>query len=187
MGVCTIAKKNLIYAKYRQTMTKNVLILAEDNFRDEELFYPLYRLREEGFKLVVAARQKEVKGKFGIPVKADKEISECRPEDFDAVIIPGGYAPDKLRTYDEVLHIVRKMDASGKVVAAICHAGWVIASAGIIKDKQVTSYQAIKDDMTNAGGKWSDKEVVVDGNLVTSRKPEDLPAFCREIIRKLSP
>ena len=168
-------------------MAKNVLILAENNFRDEELFYPLYRMREEGFNVVVAARQKEVTGKFGIPVKTDKEISECRAEDFDALIIPGGYAPDKLRTYDEVLDIVRKMDESGKVVAAICHAGWVIASAGIIKGRQVTSYHAIKDDMTNAGGKWSDKEVVIDGNLITSRKPEDLPAFCREIIRNLAP
>ena len=167
-------------------MTKNVLILAEDNFRDEELFYPLYRMREEGFKVIVAARSKEITGKFGIPVKADRKISECNAEEFEAVIIPGGYAPDKLRTYEEVLDIVRKMDDSGKVVAAICHAGWVIASAGIIKGRQVTSYAAIKDDMTNAGGEWSDKEVVVDGNLITSRKPEDLPAFCREIIRKLN-
>jgi len=100
--------------------------------------------------------------------------------------MPGGYAPDKLRMYDEVLEIVRSMNSAGKVVAAICHAGWVIASADIIKGKNVTSYVAIKDDMANAGGKWSDKEVVVDDNLITSRKPEDLPAFCREIIKKLA-
>ena len=167
-------------------MTKNVLILAEDNFRDEELFYPLYRMREAGFNAVVAARQREVRGKFGMPVKADRKLSDCRAEDFDAVIIPGGYAPDKLRTYEEVLDLVRKMDESGKIVAAICHAGWVIASAGIVRGKQVTSYVAIKDDMTNAGAKWSDSEVVVDGNLITSRKPEDLPAFCREILGRLS-
>ena len=166
-------------------MTKNVLILAEDNFRDEELFYPLYRMREEGFNVVVAARQSQVKGKFGMPVKADKNLSDCRAEDFDAVIIPGGYAPDKLRMYEEVLDLVKRMDESGKVVAAICHAGWVIASAGIIKGRKVTSYVAIKDDMTNAGAEWNDSEVVVDGNLITSRTPEDLPAFCREIIGKL--
>ena len=168
-------------------MAKKVLILAENNFRDEELFYPLYRMREAGLNVIVAARRKKVTGKFGIPVKADREISGCSAEEFEAVIIPGGYAPDKLRTYEEVLDIVRKMNSSGKVVAAICHAGWVIASAGIIKDRQVTSYRAIKDDMINAGGQWSDKEVVVDGNLITSRKPEDLPAFCREILRKICP
>ncbi|MBI2664057.1 type 1 glutamine amidotransferase [Candidatus Woesearchaeota archaeon] len=163
-----------------------VLILAEDNFRDEELVYPMYRMREAGFKVTVAARKNEVKGKFGVPVAADKDSRKCKADDYDAVIIPGGYAPDKMRTYPEMLGIVREMDRKGKVVAAICHAGWVIASASIIKGRKVTSYAAIKDDMINAGGKWSDKEVVVDGNLVTSRKPEDLPAFCREIIRKLS-
>jgi len=167
---------------------KKVLILAEDDFRDEELVYPLYRMKEAGFDVVVAARgKKEVKGKFGIPVTVDKEISKCRAKDFDAVIIPGGFAPDKLRMYDEVLDIVREMNAMKKVVAAICHAGWVIASANIIKGKKVTSYVAIKDDMINAGGKWSDKEVVVDGNLITSRKPSDLPAFCKKIIEKLTP
>jgi len=167
-------------------MTK-VLILAEDYFRDEELIYPFYRMKEAGFEVVVASRnKKEVKGKFGLPVKVDMEISDCKADEFDAVIVPGGYAPDKLRMYEEVLAIVKEMDATGKVVAAICHAGWVIASAGIIKGKNVTSYISIKDDMENAGGKWTDEEVVVDGNLITSRKPEDLPAFCREIIKKLA-
>jgi protease I len=168
-------------------MTK-VLILAEDYFRDEELVYPLYRMREAGFEVTVAALgKKEVKGKFGLPVSVDKEISDCNADEFDAVIIPGGYAPDKLRTYEEVLSIVKEMNSKGKVIAAICHAGWVIASAGVIKGKNVTSYASIKDDMENAGGKWSDEEVVVDGNLITARKPDDLPAFCREIINKLTP
>ena len=165
-----------------------VLILAEDNFRDEELVYPMYRMREEGYDVVIAARdKKEVKGKFGVPVKVDSEISDCKADDFDAVIVPGGYAPDKLRMYDEVLEIVKDMNKAGKVVAAICHAGWVIASADVIKGRKVTSYVAIKDDMINAGGRWVDKEVVVDDNLITSRTPEDLPAFCREIIKKLTP
>ena len=167
-------------------MTKKILILAEDDFRDEELFYPLYRMKEAGFGVSVAARgKKEVKGKFGIPAKVDVEISDCGHDDFDAVIIPGGFAPDKLRTYKEVLELVRKMDESGKMVAAICHAGWVVASAGIVRGRKVTSYEAIRDDMVNAGGKWEDGEVVVDGNLITSRKPSDLPAFCAEIIRSL--
>ena len=142
-------------------MTK-ILILAEDNFRDEELIYPLYRMKEAGYEVVVAARDKqEVKGKFGIPVKVDKNISDCEESDFDAVILPGGYAPDKLRMYEEVLDIVGGMNSAGKVVAAICHAGWVIASADIIKGKNVTSYIAIKVDMVNAGGKWTDKEVAL--------------------------
>jgi len=173
--------------KRTRKMTKKILILAEDNFRDEELVYPYYRMKEEGYSVVVAAPGKKVcKGKFGISVTVDRDVSECKPGVYDAVIIPGGFAPDKLRMSKEVLHLVREMNKNGKVVAAICHAGWVIASAGIIHGKNVTSYIAIKDDMVNAGGNWSDKEVVVDGNLITSRKPEDLPAFCREILKKLS-
>ena len=167
-------------------MVKKVLILAEDDFRDEELIYPYYRMIEEGLEVVVAARgKKRVVGKFGLPVAVDAEISECVKCEFDAVIIPGGFAPDKLRTYEEVLEVVRAVHLAGGVVAAICHAGWVLASADVIKDKKVTSYVAIKDDMVNAGGKWEDSEVVVDQNVITSRKPSDLPAFCREIIKKL--
>lgn len=167
-------------------MTKKILILAENDFRDEELFYPLYRMREEGFEVSVAAgEKKEVKGKFGAPAKADMEISDCRHYDFDAVIIPGGFAPDKLRMNKDVLEFVRNMDESGKTIAAICHAGWVVASAGIVRGRKVTSYEAIRDDMVNAGGIWEDEEVVVDRNLITSRKPSDLPAFCKEIIRSL--
>ena len=168
-------------------MAKKILILGDDNFRDEELVYPYYRMREAGFEVTVAGinSKKEVKGKFGIPVAVDKDVSRCRAKDFDAVIVPGGFAPDKLRMSKDVLRIVKEMHDAGKVVAAICHAGWVIASAGVVKGKTVTSYEAIKDDMVNAGANWVDKEVVVDGNLITSRKPEDLPAFCREILKKL--
>ena len=167
-------------------MSKRVLILAEDNFRDEELVYPLYRMKEAGYRVTVAAKGKhEVHGKFGMPVSVDTDLSKIKATDFDAVIIPGGYAADKLRMYKEVLSIVKNMNTSGKIIASICHAGWVIASADIIRDRNVTSYISIKDDMVNAGGKWEDKEVVVDGNLITSRKPEDLPAFCKEIIKKL--
>lgn len=164
-----------------------ILIIAEDLFRDEELVYPMYRMKEAGHDVVVSAKGKEVvKGKFGIPVDVDKDISEINAEEFDAIIIPGGFAPDKMRQYPEMLDVVRKMNDAGKVVAAICHAGWVLASADVIKGKKVTSYVAIKDDMANAGGIWSDEEVVVDGNLITSRQPGDLPAFCKAILSKLT-
>ncbi len=163
----------------------NVLIVADDNFRDEELVYPYYRMLEAGHEVVVAAHdKKEVKGKFGVPVTIDKDISKVHSKDFDALIIPGGFAPDKLRMNKDVLKLVREMNQE-KVVAAICHAGWVLASADVIRGKKVTSYEAIKDDMKNAGGIWSDEEVVVDGKLITSRKPQDLPAFCKAILAAL--
>jgi len=106
-------------------------------------------------------------------------------EDFDAVIIPGGYAPDRMRRNEAMVKLVREMFEKGKVVAAICHAGWLPASAGILRGKRMTSFSAIKDDMVNAGAQWEDAEVVVDGNLITSRTPDDLPAFCVAIISKL--
>jgi len=167
-------------------MAKKVLILVADNFRDEELIYPYYRMQEAGFEVVLAGLgKKKYKGKFGVPIEVDKDVSDCRPGVFAALIIPGGLAPDKLRMSKEVLKIVRIMHGNGKIIAAICHAGWVLASAGIVSGKKVTSYEAIKDDMINAGANWVDKEVVVDGNLITSRKPEDLPDFCREILNQL--
>lgn len=165
-------------------MTK-IIILVENQFRDEELFYPYYRMKEEGYNVVVAGPEsKTYLGKFGIPIEAES-IENQNPDDFDAVIVPGGYAPDKMRMNSKMLEVVRKLSENGKVVAAICHAGWVLASADVIKDKKVTSYKAIKDDMKNAGGIWEDSEVVVDGKLITSRTPEDLPAFCKAIISKL--
>jgi protease I len=123
--------------------------------------------------------------KYGIPVSVDKKASELKADDFDLVIIPGGYAPDKMRIHPEMVNLVRDAFRKGKVVAAICHAGWMLASAGILKGKRATSYVAIKDDMINAGALWEDSEVVRDGNLITSRKPDDLPAFCRTIIEAM--
>ena len=168
------------------TNGKNVLILAEDHYEDLELWYPKLRLIEEGAKVVVAGTgEKSYKGKNGYPLTVDGSIKDYKAKDFNAVVIPGGWAPDRLRRYKEVLDFVREMHTSGKVVAAICHAGWVLASAGIVKGKNMTCFSAIKDDMVNAGANYSDKEVVVDGNLITSRTPADLPAFCREIIKAL--
>ena len=161
--------------------------MAESQFQDLELLYPKYRLIEEGAKVVVAGTgEKSYKGKYGYPVDVDGNIKDYKARDFDAVVIPGGWAPDFLRRHKEVIDFVREMDKQKKVVAAICHAGWVLASAGIVKGKNVTCFSGIKDDLINAGARYSDKEVVVDGNLITSRKPDDLPAFCKEIIKALS-
>jgi protease I len=123
--------------------------------------------------------------KHGYPVKVDLGAEQARAEDFDGVVVPGGYAPDILRRHAAVLRLVREAHEQGKVVAAICHAGWVLASAGILKGRKVTGFSAIRDDMVNAGAEFLDREVVVDGRLITSRQPDDLPAFCREIIRAL--
>jgi protease I len=166
---------------------KRVIILAENQFQDLELLYPKYRLIEEGAKVIVAGTgEKNYKGKYGYPVDVDANIKDCKAKDFDAVVIPGGWAPDFLRRSKEVVDFVKEMSRQNKVVAAICHAGWVLASADIVRGKKVTCFSAIKDDLINAGAKYSDEEVVVDNNLITSRKPDDLPAFCREIIKALS-
>ena len=166
---------------------KKVLIFAENYYEDLELWYPKIRLTEEGAKVIVAGTgEKTYKGKNGYPLEVDGEVKDYKAKDFDAVIVPGGYAPDKLRRYKEVLNFVKEMYKSGKVVAAICHGPWVLVSAGILKGKKVTCVNVIKDDVINAGAQYFDQEVMVDGNIITSRKPDDLPAFCREIIKALS-
>ncbi len=166
---------------------KKIAILLEDYYQVLEVWYPYLRLREDGIRtvLVGTGRQKEYKSKDGYPAQEELSIKNAKSDEFDGVVIPGGYAPDLLRRYDEVNQFVKKMFEAGKVVAAICHGGWVLVSADVIKDKEVTAFFAIKDDMINAGGKFHDKEVVVDGNLITSRNPYDLPAFCREIVKQL--
>lgn len=164
-----------------------VAVLVEDNYQVLEVWYPYLRLREEGIEtlFVGTGRRKEYKSKEGYPAVEELPIEKARVADFSAVVIPGGYAPDILRRYKEVNKFVREMYEKNKIVAAICHGGWVLVSAGIVKGKKVTGFFAIKDDLVNAGGKFIDKEVVVDGNLVTSRKPYDLPPFCKEILRKI--
>lgn len=166
--------------------SKTVGILVEDLYQDLEVWYPLFRLQEEGFNVLVIGTGKEIyRSKHGYEIKADVSVDKVRIEDLDGIIIPGGYAPDILRRYPQVNNLVKKLFNQGKVVASICHGGWVLISAGILKGKKLTSFSAIKDDIVNAGGIYEDGEVVVDGNLITSRKPEDLPAFLREIIRGL--
>lgn len=165
---------------------KKVAVLVEDQYQVLEVWYPYLRLREDGIQTVlVGTGKKEYKSKEGYPAEEELSIEKAKTCDFDAVIIPGGYAPDILRRYEEVNNFVRDMYKEGKLVAAICHAGWVLVSSGILKAKKVTGFYAIKDDLINAGAQFIDKEVVVDGNLITSRNPYDLPAFCAEIVKKL--
>jgi len=167
--------------------SKRIAILAEDMYQELELWYPLLRMREAGAEVqVIGTGSAETYGsKHGYPVAVDAAADEVRAEDFDAVVIPGGYAPDRMRRYPALVDFVREMDAQGKVVAAICHAGWVLASAGVLRGRRATCFFAIKDDLVNAGAAYVDAEVVRDGNLITSRTPDDLPAFCRTIIAAL--
>lgn len=164
-----------------------ISILVEKFYQDLEVWYPYLRFREAGFKteFVGVGGVKSYTGKNGYPLTAERDIREVKASALKALIIPGGWAPDFLRQNADVLSLVREMDREGKPIGAICHAGWVIASAGIVKGRKLTSYAAIKVDLMNAGAEWMDAEVVVDKNLVTSRTPADLPAFCREILKIL--
>ena len=163
-----------------------IALLAEDVYEDLELLYPLYRFREAGAEVtVVGPKRTTYHSKHGYPVDADRASSEVDASQFDAVIIPGGYAPDKMRRDSDLVRLVHEAARRGAIVAAICHAGWMLAEADICRDKTLTSVGAIKTDLINAGARWVDREVVQDGNLITSRTPPDLPAFCRAIIAAL--
>lgn len=166
---------------------KRVAVLAENMYQELELWYPLLRLREAGVEVVAVGtgRAKTYKGKYGYPIDEDCAASEISAAELDGIVIPGGYAPDILRRYAPVLKLVKDCYEQGKVVAAICHAGWVLVSAGACKGRKATCFSAIKDDLINAGAEYVDEEVVRDGNLITSRKPDDLPAFCRTILEAL--
>ena len=166
---------------------KRIAILAENNYQEMELWVPYYRMKEEGaeVRVVGAGGNRSYASKHGYPVAVDVQADAVSAVEFDAVIVPGGYAPDMMRRHEAMVKLVREATQQGKVVAAICHAGWMLASADVIRGKKVTSFFSIKDDMTHAGGQWVDQEVVVDGTLITSRKPDDLPAFCREIVKAL--
>ena len=166
---------------------KKALIFAEELYEDLELWYPYYRLIEEGASVTIAAPEiRQYSGKNGYPLKPDTTFKGISADQFDILIIPGGFAPDKLRRYKEVLEITRDFHEAKKVIAFICHAGWVPISAKILNGKNVTCVPAIKDDIENAGAIYHDKEVVVDENIITSRRPPDLPAFCRAITEHFS-
>ena len=166
---------------------KKIAILVEDMFNVFEFWYPYYRLKEAGAGvLVVGSGRKEVfTGKPATDVRADVAADNAAADALDGVIIPGGYAPDMMRRYPAMVQLVKDIFGQGKLVAAICHAGWVPASAGILSGRRLTSFFAIKDDLINAGAQWVDEAVVVDGNLITSRTPDDLPAFMRAVIEAL--
>jgi len=166
---------------------KRIAILAENMYQEMELWVPYYRLKEEGaeVKVVGAGGAKTYTSKHGYPVNVDVQADQVTAVEFDAVVVPGGYAPDMMRRHEAMVRLVREAAQNGKVVAAICHAGWMLVSAGILKGRQATSFFSIKDDLIAAGADWRDAEVVIDGNLITSRKPDDLPAFCRAIISAL--
>ena len=168
-------------------MPKKVLILVEQEFQDMEALYPFYRFKEAGFDVKVAGSDAKVyKGKYGYPLETDGKIDDFNADDFDAVIIPGGWAPDYMRRNKVMVDFVKQMNKKGKIVAAICHAASMLVSADILKDRKMTCFMAVKDDAINAGANYVDEEVIVDKNLITSRTPDDLPAFCREIIKALS-
>jgi protease I len=167
---------------------RKIAVLVADLYQEMEVWYPLLRFREDGAETIAIGAEagKTYTSKKGYPVISDKSIADVSAKDFDAVIIPGGWAPDTLRQDERVLKFLREIDKAGKIVAAICHAGWVLCSADILRGRKATCFKAIKDDVIHAGAKYSDEEVVVDGNLITSRVPTDLPAFCREVAKALA-
>ena len=171
-----------------QLSGKTIALLVDNIYQEMEVWYPLYRLREAGAQVVtVGAKAGETyASKLGYPVHCDRSYDEVSAAQFDGVVIPGGYAPDHIRRHAKANQLVRDMDAQGKLVASICHAAWVLCSADILKGRKATCFFAIKDDVIHAGAHWVDAEVVVDRNLVTSRKPDDLPAFCRAMISVLT-
>jgi len=163
---------------------KKVIALVSEDFEDLELWYPIYRLREEGVEVHLVAEEKDKTyiGKYGVPAKSDYAFEEVNSQHYDGILVPGGWSPDKLRRYTKVLELIREMNADRKPIGQICHAGWVLISARILDGVTVTSTPGIRDDMENAGAIWKDEAVVVDGHIISARRPPDLPpygkAFC---------
>ena len=165
-------------------MVKKIAILATDGYEDLELHYPRIRLLEAGYNTeLISLSKREIKGKWGYPFRPDLTINDANPDNYDGVIVPGGTKnPDYLRRNQKILDFIANINSQGKLVGAICHAGWVLISAKIVRGRKATSYFAIKDDMINAGVIFKDRSVVIDKNLITSRKPDDLPDFMRAVL-----
>ena len=166
---------------------KHILALVDDIYEDLELWYPKIRLEEEGWHVHVAGPEtnRTYKGKHGYPCSAAIDIADAESADYDGLLVPGGFAPDKLRRDANVLRLVREFDEQKKPIAFICHAGWILISAGILKGRKTTSTVGIKDDMTNAGAEWLNEPLVVDGHLISSRTPADLPVFAKAFVHAL--
>lgn len=166
---------------------KRVAVLVEQQYQEMEVWYPVYRLREAGctVELVGPEAGKTYPSKLGYPAKSTLAAADARADQFAAVVIPGGFSPDYVRRSEAMLKLVRDVYAQGKPVAAICHGPWVLCSTTALKGRKVTCFHSIKDDVANAGGTYVDQEVVIDGNVITSRTPEDLPAFVVAIIEQM--
>lgn len=178
---------SMIASSLRRRPVKKILTLVDDIYEDLELWYPKIRLEEEGWDVVVAGPRTNTtyRGKHGYPCVAAIDISDAESVEYDALLLPGGFAPDKLRRDPDVLRLVREFDERRKPIAFICHAGWIVISAGILKGRGATSTVGIKDDMINAGARWVNEPLVVDGNLISSRTPADLAVFARALVDAL--
>lgn len=167
---------------------KKIALLVENYYQELEVWYPLLRLREAGAQVETVGPQagETYKSKLGYPVRADRAIGGGSADEYDAAVIPGGWAPDYMRRDPNFVQFVRDMHAAGKPIGAICHGGWLLCSAGVLKGRRATSFFSIRDDMINAGADYVDAEAVVDGNLITSRVPDDLPAFCKALIEAIA-
>ena len=164
---------------------KRAAVLVEQQYQEMEVWYPIYRLREAGCKVTLVGPEAghSYPSKLGYPAKSDRAARDVSANDFDVLVVPGGFAPDYLRRHESILRLVGDMAEQGKIVAAICHGPAVLCSTQALKGKRVTCFFAIKDDVSNAGARYVDEEVVRDGNLITSRQPDDLPAFMQTIIQ----
>jgi len=167
---------------------RKVAVMVDEMYQVLEVWYPYYRLKEAGIEVVFVAAQvnKEYHSKEGYPCVSDLAADQAIAADFDAMVVPGGFAPDFMRRSQSVISFANDMVNAGKVIAAICHGGWLLCSTKAFRGKKATCFMAIKDDITNAGAQYVDAECVVDGGLITSRKPDDLPAFCTAILKALS-
>ncbi len=167
---------------------KKAAIMVDEMYQVLEVWYPYYRLKEAGMEVnfVAAEAKKEYHSKEGYPCISGISVKEAKASDYDCMIVPGGFAPDFMRRSNEVIKFANDMVNADKVIAAICHGGWLLCSTKIFRGKKATCFMAIKDDITNAGADYVDDECIVNGNLITSRKPDDLPAFCTAILEKLT-
>lgn len=167
---------------------KTVAVLVEEQYQEMEVWVPYFRLKEEGAKVLLLGQEKgkTYKGKFGYPAVAETDYKELRSVDLHGVVVPGGFAPDFMRRYPEPAKLVAEVFHQGKTVASICHGAWLLASADVLRGRTATCFYAIAADVKNAGAAYVDAECVVDKNLITSRKPEDLPAFCAAVVKALA-